>query len=91
MPHLHQKVAWRYIDEMDISDEIGFDEFNKKADAVNYFDFYGSYNWDNWTFSVGVENLTDEEPPFVPAISANTSPIYDYLGRFYSARIKFSM
>ncbi|KAA1190640.1 TonB-dependent receptor [Pseudohalioglobus sediminis] len=84
-------LAWRYIDEMDISDEIGFDEFNKTADAVNYFDFYGSYNWDNWTFSVGVENLTDEEPPFVPAISANTSPIYDYLGRFYSARIKFAM
>jgi iron complex outermembrane receptor protein len=84
-------LAWRYIDEMEISDEIGFDEFADKADAVNYFDIFASYNWNNWTVSVAVENLTDEEPPFVPSISANTSPIYDYLGRFYSARIKFAL
>jgi iron complex outermembrane recepter protein len=84
-------LAWRYLDEMEISDEIGFDEFHDKADAVNYFDLHGSYNWDKFQFSLGVENLTDEEPPFVPAISANTSPIYDYLGRFYSARFKYSL
>jgi iron complex outermembrane receptor protein len=38
-----------------------------------------------------VENFTDEDPPYVPAISTNTSPIYDPLGRFYSLRLKWSM
>lgn len=84
-------LTWRYLDEMEVSDEIGFDEFTDTTDAMNYFDLYGSYNWDRFQFSVGIENLTDEEPPFVPSISANTSPIFDFLGRFYSARIKFSM
>lgn len=84
-------LAWRYIDEMEIDDQIGFDEFHKDADAVNYFDFYGSYNWDNLQFSVGVENIGDEEPPYVPAISSNTSNMYDFLGTFYSARLKYSM
>ena len=83
-------LAWRYIDEMEIDDQIGFDEFNTEADAVNYFDVYGAYNWDNIQLSVGMENFTDEEPPFVPSISANTAPIYDWLGRFYYARVKFS-
>ncbi len=84
-------ASWRYLDEMEIDDQIGFDEFNKKADSVSYFDVFASYTWDNITFSAGVNNLNDEEPPFVPSISANTAPIYDYLGRFYYARLKFSM
>lgn len=84
-------LTWRYIDGMDVSDEIGFDEFTTTTDAVNYFDLFASYQWNNVQLSVGVENLTDEEPPFVPSISTNTSPIYDFLGRFYSARIKLSM
>jgi iron complex outermembrane receptor protein len=83
-------LAWRYIDEMEIDDQIGFDELNPKADEVHYFDLYGAYNWDNIQISVGMENFTDEEPPFVPSISANTAPIYDWLGRFYYARVKFS-
>lgn len=84
-------LTWRYIDSMEVSDEIGFDEFTKSTDAVNYFDLFGSYQWQNVQFSVGVENITDEEPPFVPSISANTSPIFDFLGRFYSARIKLTL
>lgn len=84
-------VTWRYIDEMDIDDQIGFDEFTKDVDAVNYFDFYGTYGWDNIEFSVGVENFTDEDPEFVPSISSNTSGVYDFLGRFYFGRIKYSI
>ena len=51
-------LTWRYIDEMDIDDQIGFEEFTTDVDAVNYFDFYGSYGWDNIEVSVGVENFT---------------------------------
>ena len=84
-------LVWRYIDEMEIDDQIGFDEFTDKADEVNYFDFYGSYNWDNLELSVGVENIGDEEPPFIPSISNNTNGMYDYLGTFYSARLRYSL
>ena len=76
---------------MDIDDQIGFDEFTLDTDSVDYFDLYGSYDWDSIRLSVGIQNLSDEEPPFVPSISSNTSGMYDFLGRFYSARIKFSL
>ena len=84
-------VVWRYLHEMDVEDEIGFDNVNTSVDAVNYFDLYGSYTWKSLEFGVSVENLGDEQPPFVPAVSTNTSQIYDFLGRFYSARLTWRM
>ncbi len=84
-------AAWRYLDEMDIDDQIGVGVLDLTADAISYFDFHGAYSWDNFQVSVGVENLTDEAPPFIPSISANTNPTYDYLGRFYSLRFKYSL
>lgn len=84
-------LNWRYIDEMEINDQIGFDEFTDSTDAINYFDFFGSYDFDNIQVSFGVDNFTDEEPEYVPAISSNTSNVYDFLGRFYYARLKYSM
>jgi hypothetical protein len=30
--------------------------------------------------------VTNEEPPYVTDVSANTSGIYDFYGRFFSAR-----
>lgn len=81
-------ISWRYIDSMDIDDP---DDFNKDVDAVNYFDFYGTYTWDNIQFAVGVDNFTDEEPEFVPGVSLNTNVTYDFLGRFYFARLTYSM
>ncbi len=84
-------ASWRYLDEMDIDDQIGFDTITTSTDSVSYFDVYGSYSWNNLQLSLGIENVSDEEPPFIPSISANTNPTYDYLGRFYSARVKFSL
>lgn len=81
-------LSWRYIHEMDVFDP---DDFNTDVDAVNYFDFFGAYTFDHFEVSVGVENLADEEPPFIPGVSQNSSPYYDYLGRFYYARLKYSM
>lgn len=83
-------LTWRYIDGMDIDDQIGFDTVNTETDEVNYFDIYGSYTWDNFQISAGIDNLTDEEPEFLPAISTNTSTVYDWLGMFTYARLKVS-
>jgi len=79
-------VTYRYLDEMDVFDVIGFDKIHTKADAQHYFDLHGSYRMDAWAFQAGVENVTNEEPPYVPDVSANTSGIYDFMGRFFYAR-----
>lgn len=84
-------ASWRFLDEMNIDDQIDVGLLDPKTDSVSYFDVYAAYSWDRFQISVGVENLTDEAPPFIPSISANTNPTFDFLGRFYSARIKFSL
>jgi iron complex outermembrane receptor protein len=60
-------VTWRYLDEMEVFDVIGFGTLEPKADAQHY--------------------VGDEEPPYVTDVSVNTSGIYDFLGRYYYARI----
>jgi iron complex outermembrane receptor protein len=80
-------VTWRYLDEMDIFDSVGVDNVNTKVDAVDYFDLFGGYQMGAWNLSVGVHNATDEEPPYVTDISANTSAVYDFLGRFIFGRV----
>lgn len=87
MNDLSVAVGWRYLDEMEVFDVIGFDNVNTEADAQNYFDLTGSYEFRNWRVTGGVQNLTDEEPPYVPDVSVNTSGIYDFLGRVYFARV----
>jgi iron complex outermembrane receptor protein len=84
-------LGWRYLDEMDIQDQVGVGVLDDKADAVNYFDLYGTYNWDDFQISAGVENFTDEDPPFIPGISSNTNNVYDFLGTFYSVRLKYTL
>ncbi len=81
-------VTWRYIDSMDIDDP---DDFTKDVDAVSYFDLYGTYTWDQVQFAVGVDNLTDEEPEFIPGVSLNTNTAYDFLGRTYFARLSYRL
>lgn len=78
--------TWRHIDEMTMFDAIGADNVTTMADAVNYLDIDAGYELRNWQFTAGVQNLTEEEPPYVTDVSANTSAIYDFLGRFYYAR-----
>lgn len=79
-------ATWRYLDEMDIFDVLAFDNVNTTADAVNYVDLDAGYDIGSWRFTAGIQNLSDEEPPYVTDVSANTSGIYDFLGRFYYAR-----
>ncbi len=83
-------LGWRYLDEMEVFDVIGFDNVNTEADAQDYFDLSAAYQFDSWRISGGIQNLTDEEPPYVPDVSANTSGIYDFLGRTFYARVSMS-
>jgi len=80
-------LQWRYISEVDDVNEI------RDMDSVNYFDLSAIWDINEWaTLRVGINNLSDEEPPIVggdvadPSIfgAANTFPgMYDALGRYY--------
>ena len=58
------------------------------ADSITYWDIQGYYRWNDVTFTAGVRNLTDEDPPYVTAYDdMNTLQLsYDTEGRFYYAR-----
>ncbi|QTE88386.1 TonB-dependent receptor plug domain-containing protein [Shewanella algae] len=79
----------RYIGKMD-DIYTDYDQNDKpftavaKADAVMYHNIVGTYHFtDGFTASLGVKNLTDEEPSFVSNGSdAGTVPeVYDTIGR----------
>lgn len=62
------------------------------ADDVTIWDAQGYYDWNDFTFTVGIRNLTDEEPPYVTAYNdMNTlNHSYDTLGRYYYTRVQFA-
>ena len=84
-------LTYRYLDEMEAVDVIGVGTLEPTADAMHYFDLDAGYNIGAWSFIGGVQNLSDEQPPYVTDVSANTSGIYDFLGRFYYARASFAV
>ncbi|PCJ26886.1 MAG: TonB-dependent receptor [SAR86 cluster bacterium] len=63
-----------------------------KADDMLYWDLQGYYDWNDITFTAGVRNLTDEEPPYVTAYDdMNTLQFsYDTLGRYFYTRVQFN-
>jgi outer membrane receptor protein involved in Fe transport len=88
-------AAWRYIDSMKDLDSSLDPEF--EVPQVDYFDLSADYEFasgflDGLRVGVGVENLTDEDPPIFPSyINANTEPSqYDLLGRRYYASLRYS-
>jgi iron complex outermembrane receptor protein len=58
------------------------------ADSITYWDIQGYYKWKATTFTAGIRNLTDEDPPYVTNYDdMNTIQFsYDTEGRFYYAR-----
>ena len=45
---------------------------------VYYHDIVGSYDYRNFSFNVGIDNLFDKAPPFVNDTATNTDPaVYD--------------
>jgi outer membrane receptor protein involved in Fe transport len=88
-------LAWRYSGEVD---QIGTNNPPTKLDAQSYFDLAGSWSATEWlSIRAGVNNILDEEPPFVPqGVTArengNTYPgAYDALGQYWfiAASVEF--
>jgi iron complex outermembrane receptor protein len=88
-------LEWRmrWIDEAkdllrpaDITDDA-------KAESILYHDLVANYSWNQFTTSLGIENITDEDPPrFHSAFNANTAPgVYDVVGRMLWMRVKVAL
>jgi len=79
----------RYMDETDDIDAAPANLENT-ADSIVYWDIQGYYEWNQYTFTAGIRNLTDEEPPYVTAYDdMNTIQFsYDTQGRYYYARVQ---
>ncbi len=87
-------AAWtmRWIDEAEDLLRPAEITDDAKAEDVLYHDIFASYSFRNVVWSVGVDNLTDEEPPrFHSAFNANTAPgTYDTFGIRAYTRVKIT-
>lgn len=79
-------LNWRHMGKMDITDVIGFENIRVETPAMDYFVIVGRYHVGAWTLMANVQNLTDEDPPYVPDVAVNTPGIFDFPGTFYYAR-----
>lgn len=88
-------ASWkmRYIDETEDALRPASITDDNIAEAMLYHDLIGSYTWENITFTMGINNVTDEDAPrFHSAFNANTEPgMYDVIGRrlFTSVQVTF--
>jgi len=73
----------RYIDETVDALRPASITDDAVAEDIIYHDLIGSYTWQNISFSLGINNVTDEDAPrFHSAFNANTEPgMYDVIGR----------
>jgi outer membrane receptor protein involved in Fe transport len=99
-------ASWRYIAEVkeDNNDPqpglyqqtfAGYDSFNAKIGAQNYFDLAATYQVKKIELRAGINNLTDKAPPFlgseiVGGGSPNTYGTYDIFGRqvFFAVNVR---
>lgn len=94
-------LRWRYIGEMDYEDKNGnalttdvFLRDDGKLKAYNYIDLSGSMQLGDYaTWTLGVNNVADREPPMVggslaPA-NANAVGGYDQVGRYVFTSVAF--
>lgn len=88
-------VAWnmRWIDEVDDLYRPAALTNLGSADDVYYHDLVGNYTWNAFTVTLGVDNITDEEPPtFHSGFTMTTAPgFYDTVGRRVWAGVKMSL
>ncbi|MEM0953462.1 MAG: TonB-dependent receptor [Pseudomonadota bacterium] len=73
----------RYISESDALWRSPATTADAVAEEITYHDLVGTYTYKSLRINVGVNNITDEEPPiFTGAFNANTAPgMYDVIGR----------
>ncbi|WP_342805267.1 TonB-dependent receptor [Alteromonas sp. M12] len=93
-------LLWRHINSVDVEPgerDLRFEAF-RKIDSYDYFDIFASYSFTKYaTFTLGIDNMFDKEPPVLgndigdtSSNSGNTFPSnYEVLGRIYKAGLKF--
>jgi outer membrane receptor protein involved in Fe transport len=87
-----QAPTWSYqrFDGTNVTDPA----IDFKVDDVIYFDLVGRYTFSDWgtQLSVGIQNVTDEEPPFIhQGFNSTTDPdTYRMLGRTWFFNLKQS-
>ncbi len=93
-------LLWRHINSVQVEPterNLRFEAF-RSIESYDYFDIFASYTFtDNVTFTVGIDNMFDKDPPVLgndvgdtSSNSGNTFPSnYDTLGRIYKAGLKF--
>ena len=93
-------LLWRHIDSVDVEPgerDLRFEEF-RSIDSYDYFDLFASYAvMEGVTFTVGIDNMFDKDPPVLgndvgdtSSNSGNTFPSnYDVLGRMYKLGLRF--
>ena len=77
----------RWFDEtLDINSDPN--NFKNNADSIAYHDIQGFFTYNNMTFTAGVRNLTDEDPPYATNYDdMNTIQFsYDTAGSYYYVR-----
>lgn len=95
-------VAWqdwnfswltRYISDMNDPRFDGNNPFGYSGpDDYDKHDIRASYRWDRYRFMVGVNNVFDEDPPYVFSTGNNTDTfLYDVIGRYMFARVTVEM
>jgi iron complex outermembrane receptor protein len=84
-------ITWRTRITGDLDDpnfngqnRLGYDSAEEHVEH----DLRGRYQWNNYGFVLGVNNLFNEEPPFAIGSSSNAD-VYTYsaVGRYYFARV----
>jgi len=80
------ELRGQWLDEVS---DLGNSE--EKIDSYLRFDLNSVYHFnDNLSFSFGIDNITDEEPPHVGSEpSGIEGASYDITGRAYSAKVKY--
>lgn len=83
-------VTWesRFMSETEDYNGNADEHLDIIADSIWYHDINAAYYLDNYTFSAGIRNLTDEDPPYVTnSQDMNTiNYSYDTSGRYFYVR-----
>jgi outer membrane receptor protein involved in Fe transport len=83
----------RHIGSMNDTRFDGTNSFGYDVvDSYLKHDLRVGYDWDRYRLLIGINNATDEDPPYVFASGINTDGfLYDVFGRYWFARLTYSM
>ena len=91
-------VSWlmRYISSMDDPDFDGTGTDNPFGytgpSSYDKHDLRFTYDWERYRLLIGINNVADEDPPYVFSSSDNTDTfLYDVFGRYWFARLTFTL